>query len=134
MWVAVVWFGTSREGGHDRLPRDSVWKCAGMPGVSDPGAALVEAAVAEGHPVVPVPGPSAVLAALVVSGLPTREFTFVGFLPAKSSARQKRLQAFAREPTLCRKLSLHFLTGCPAVLKPFQVLKEFHGIHLQCKS
>jgi 16S rRNA (cytidine1402-2'-O)-methyltransferase len=67
-----------------------------MPGVSDPGAALVEAAIVAGVPVVPVPGPSAVLAALVVSGLPTREFTFVGFLPAKSSARQKRLQSFAR--------------------------------------
>jgi 16S rRNA (cytidine1402-2'-O)-methyltransferase len=56
---------------------------AGTPALSDPGIRLVSAAVAAGHPVVPIPGPSAVLAALVSSGLPTNQFTFLGFLPRK---------------------------------------------------
>lgn len=65
---------------------------AGTPALSDPGEALVAAAVAAGHEVVPIPGPSAAVAALVASGLPTREFTFVGFLPKKSGARRKLLE------------------------------------------
>lgn len=69
-----------------------------MPAINDPGSALVAAAVREGHKVIPIPGPSAVIAALVVSGLPSHEFAFVGFLPAKSSARQKRLQSLSGEP------------------------------------
>ena len=56
---------------------------AGTPALSDPGVRLVSAAVAAGFPVVPIPGPSAVLAALVSSGLPTNQFTFLGFLPRK---------------------------------------------------
>jgi 16S rRNA (cytidine1402-2'-O)-methyltransferase len=56
---------------------------AGMPGISDPGYPLIEATIAAGFPVVPVPGPSAHTAALVVSGLPTDQFLFVGFLPRK---------------------------------------------------
>jgi 16S rRNA (cytidine1402-2'-O)-methyltransferase len=56
---------------------------AGMPGISDPGYPLIEAAIEAGFPVVPVPGPSAHTAALVVSGLPTDQFHFVGFLPRK---------------------------------------------------
>jgi 16S rRNA (cytidine1402-2'-O)-methyltransferase len=56
---------------------------AGTPALSDPGVRLVSAAVAAGYPVVPVPGPSAVLAALTSSGLPTNQFTFLGFLPRK---------------------------------------------------
>jgi 16S rRNA (cytidine1402-2'-O)-methyltransferase len=66
---------------------------AGTPGVSDPGARLVAAAVAAGVRVVPIPGASAALAALVASGLPTDEFYFVGF-PARDGG--PRLQAFAR--------------------------------------
>jgi 16S rRNA (cytidine1402-2'-O)-methyltransferase len=66
---------------------------AGTPGVSDPGARLVAAAVAAGVRVVPVPGASAALAALVASGLPSDEFYFVGF-PARDGG--PRLQAFAR--------------------------------------
>ena len=65
---------------------------AGTPALSDPGEALVVAAVAAGHEVVSVPGPSAAVAALVASGLPTREFTFVGFVPKKSGARQRLLR------------------------------------------
>eukprot|EP00873_Tetraselmis_striata_P009277 jgi/Tetstr1/429541/TSEL_019446.t1 len=64
---------------------------AGMPGISDPGSALVAAAAGAGLPVVPVPGPCAVVAGLVGSGLPTEEFTFAGFLPAKPLARRQRL-------------------------------------------
>jgi 16S rRNA (cytidine1402-2'-O)-methyltransferase len=61
---------------------------AGTPSVSDPGYRVVRAAIAAGARVVPVPGPSAVLAALVASGLPTDRFFFVGFPPRKTGARQ----------------------------------------------
>ena len=71
---------------------------AGTPLVSDPGYRLVQAAIAAGLPVTPIPGPSALLTALVVSGLPTDRFFFEGFLPAKSGARRTRLQAIAGIP------------------------------------
>ncbi len=61
---------------------------AGTPGISDPGYELVRACVAEGIPVVPVPGPSALLAALVVSGLPVDRFLFGGFVPRKAGERR----------------------------------------------
>jgi 16S rRNA (cytidine1402-2'-O)-methyltransferase len=68
---------------------------AGTPGVSDPGYRLVRDARAAGIPVVPVPGPSAAVAALSVSGLPSDRFLFVGFLPSKAAARRKALQDLA---------------------------------------
>ncbi len=71
---------------------------AGTPLISDPGERLVAAAVAAGHAVVPVPGPSAVLSALTVSGLPAGSFTMLGFLPRRASARQKLLQRFRTAP------------------------------------
>src|SRR3990172_6348213 len=64
---------------------------AGMPGISDPGGHLVEAAVAAGHRVVPVPGASALTAALAASGLPARRFRYLGFLPRTSGQRRKLL-------------------------------------------
>lgn len=64
---------------------------AGTPLVSDPGARLVAAAIEAGHAVVPVPGPSAPLAALVASGLPAAPFTFLGFLPRKAGERDRLL-------------------------------------------
>ena len=64
---------------------------AGTPGISDPGFRLVNDAIARGARVVPVPGPAAFVAALVASGLPTDEFFFGGFLPARSSQRRARL-------------------------------------------
>jgi len=70
---------------------------AGMPAVSDPGERLVAAAAAAGHRVEVVPGPSAALAALVVSGLPTGRFCFEGFLPRKGRARAERLAELAAE-------------------------------------
>jgi 16S rRNA (cytidine1402-2'-O)-methyltransferase len=71
---------------------------AGMPGVSDPGERLVSAAVSAGHRVSVVAGPSAAIAALVVSGLSTGRFVFEGFLPRKGSGRSARLAALATEP------------------------------------
>ena len=78
--------------------RVAVVSDAGMPGISDPGERLVRAAVDAGHAVEVVPGPSAVLTALVVSGLPTGRFVFEGFLPRKGAARTERLAAVATEP------------------------------------
>ncbi|UAJ78424.1 16S rRNA (cytidine(1402)-2'-O)-methyltransferase [Leifsonia sp. ZF2019] len=71
---------------------------AGMPTVSDPGFHLVEAAAAAGVTVTALPGPSAVLTALAVSGLPTDRFTFEGFLPRKPGERSSALRALAAEP------------------------------------
>jgi len=68
---------------------------AGMPGVSDPGFRLVRACAEQGIEVRVVPGPSSVLAALAVSGLPTDRFVFEGFLPRKASDRRARLRALA---------------------------------------
>ena len=64
---------------------------AGTPGINDPGFRLVRLAIEDGLPVIPVPGPSALITALVSSGLPTDEFFFGGFLPAKTNARRSRL-------------------------------------------
>lgn len=71
---------------------------AGMPSVSDPGFRLVAAAAAAGVRVTCVPGPSAVLMALAVSGLPVDRFCFEGFVPRKSGERARALQALAAEP------------------------------------
>lgn len=71
---------------------------AGTPLVSDPGFRLVAAARAAGVKVSPVPGPSALIAALSVAGLPSDRFAFEGFLPAKAGARRERLSRLAGEP------------------------------------
>lgn len=71
---------------------------AGMPGISDPGEALVRAAIGVGAKVVPVPGPTAFVAALVASGLPTRRFVYEGFLPREPKGRRRRLRELAGEP------------------------------------
>ncbi|KJQ54472.1 16S rRNA (cytidine(1402)-2'-O)-methyltransferase [Microbacterium sp. SA39] len=71
---------------------------AGMPTVSDPGYGLVAEAVAQGVTVTAIPGPSAVLMALAISGLPTDRFTFEGFLPRKPGERRSVLRALAAEP------------------------------------
>ena len=81
----------------DRGQRVAVVTDAGMPGISDPGERLVAAAAAAGHRVEVVPGPSAALAGLVASGLPTGRFVFEGFLPRKGSGRSERLAVVAAE-------------------------------------
>ena len=70
---------------------------AGTPGMSDPGYELIAAAHERGIPVVPIPGPSAVVTALVISGLPTDRFVYTGFLPHKANARQRLLESVAHE-------------------------------------
>ncbi|MDZ7732026.1 MAG: 16S rRNA (cytidine(1402)-2'-O)-methyltransferase [Acidimicrobiia bacterium] len=80
-----------------RGERVAVVTDAGTPGISDPGERLVRAAVRGGHAVEVVPGPSAFVAALVASGLPTGRFVFEGFLPRKGSSRAGRLDELAAE-------------------------------------
>lgn len=98
---------------------------AGTPLVSDPGFKLVAEALAEKIPVTSAPGPSAVLAALVVAGLPTDRFFFEGFLPAKSGARRARIAELAAIPgtlvlfELARRLA-ETLADLAAVLGPRQ--------------
>jgi len=70
----------------------------GTPSVSDPGFSLVRAATVQGVPVVPLPGASALLAALVASGLPSTAFTFLGFLPHRSGERRRFLESFRDRP------------------------------------
>jgi 16S rRNA (cytidine1402-2'-O)-methyltransferase len=81
----------------DRGATVAVVTDAGTPGISDPGTRLVSAAVAGGHAVVAVPGPSAALAALVVSGLSTARFVVEGFLPRRGEERRRRLAELRRE-------------------------------------
>ncbi len=71
---------------------------AGTPGVSDPGTELVAQARAAGHPVIPVPGPSAVATALSASGLPADRYTFLGFLPRRGTDRRRLLAAVVDSP------------------------------------
>jgi 16S rRNA (cytidine1402-2'-O)-methyltransferase len=87
-----------------RAERVAMVTDAGMPGISDPGERLVRAAVAAGHSVEVVPGPSAAVAALVVSGLATGRYAFEGFLPRKGSARTARLAEVAAE----RRTTVHY--------------------------
>ncbi len=70
---------------------------AGTPGLSDPGYELIVAAKERGIPVIPIPGASAVITALVVSGLPTDRFTYIGFLPHKAGDRRRALESVANE-------------------------------------
>jgi len=78
--------------------RDVALVCnAGMPGISDPGYELIVAANQRGIPVVPIPGPSIIVTALAVSGLPTEKFTYLGFLPRKANGRRRLLESVANE-------------------------------------
>jgi 16S rRNA (cytidine1402-2'-O)-methyltransferase len=85
---------------------------AGMPGISDPGQDLIRLAIEEGIRVVGLPGPSAALLALVISGLPTEKFAFEGFLPSKSTDRKKALEMIRDERrTLVFYESPHRIAG-----------------------
>jgi 16S rRNA (cytidine1402-2'-O)-methyltransferase len=68
---------------------------AGTPGISDPGYYLINLAIEAGIKIVPIPGPTALISALSISGLPTDSFLFLGFLPRKTVARQHKLQTLA---------------------------------------
>ena len=83
--------GLLRDGKNVALISD-----AGTPGISDPGYVLIKAALEEGITVIPIPGPSAFLTALMASGLPTNQFLYLGFLPMKKG-RQTLLESFASE-------------------------------------
>ncbi len=86
---------------------------AGTPLISDPGFCLVRAARAAGFRLVPVPGPAACIAALSVAGLPVDHFVFEGFLPARATARRRRLEELRRESrTLVFHESSHRIVEC----------------------
>jgi 16S rRNA (cytidine1402-2'-O)-methyltransferase len=89
-----------KSGGRIALVSD-----AGTPGISDPGGWLVPAAIAAGIPVIPIPGASAALGALIASGLPAGEFHFLGFLPEKAGARRTRLEDLAQEANMAARTS-----------------------------
>jgi 16S rRNA (cytidine1402-2'-O)-methyltransferase len=95
---------------------------AGTPLVSDPGYRLVKAAIESGVPVQPIPGPSAVLAALVASGLPTDAFHFGGFLPHKAGQRAKALEALATE-----EATLVFYEAPHRVLEALEAIEQTLG-------
>lgn len=95
---------------------------AGMPGISDPGAHLVAEAVQAGVKVVPVPGPSAAIAGLVASGLPTDRFVFEGFLPRAKKQRRLRIEEIAGE-----ERTVVFYEAPHRLLKTLEVLAELMG-------
>ncbi|SEM38229.1 16S rRNA (cytidine1402-2'-O)-methyltransferase [Luteibacter sp. UNCMF331Sha3.1] len=95
---------------------------AGTPLISDPGFRLVRAARAAGFRVSPVPGPSAVVAALSVAGLPSDRFVFEGFLPAKAGARRSRLAELAGEPR-----TLIFYESSHRILESLQDMRDVFG-------
>lgn len=109
---------------------------AGMPGISDPGYELVRAAIAREITVVPIPGPSAIVAALAASGLPTDQFTYLGFLPRKSGERRRRLASVASETrSIIAFESPHRLLACLADIletlgdRPMAVGRELTKLH-----
>ncbi len=95
---------------------------AGTPGISDPGSVLIRKAIEEGIPVVSVPGPSALTAAISISGLPIEEFTFIGFLPQKKSQRQKTLRELSLD-----KRTLVFYEAPHRIIETLEDMKEIFG-------
>lgn len=111
---------------------------AGTPAINDPGYELVKAALAAGHEVCPIPGPSAPLAALVASGLPTDSFLYLGYLPRKTIERQRLLFRVADLPyTLIFFEAPHRLQAAlvdlEAVLgdRPLAIARELTKLHEQ---
>jgi len=91
-WSKLDYILNHLEGGDVALVSE-----AGMPGISDPGYELVVAASRRGIPLVPIPGPSIVITALAISGLPTGKFSYIGFLPRKANDRRRLLESVADE-------------------------------------
>jgi 16S rRNA (cytidine1402-2'-O)-methyltransferase len=109
---------------------------AGTPAINDPGYELVKAALAAGHNVCPVPGPSAPVAALAASGLPTDAFLYLGYLPRKSSERRELVGRIANSPyTLIFLETPHRLLDALADLesvlgdRPVAVARELTKLH-----
>lgn len=109
---------------------------AGMPIISDPGYELVRAAAEMGISVVPVPGPSAVMAAMAVSGLPADRFLYMGFLPRRKGKRRRRLEEVATLPyTLVVFETRHRLRASLADIldilgdRPLAVCRELTKLH-----
>ena len=126
------------------LARDAdllVLSDAGMPTVSDPGFVLVQAAVAEGVDVTAIPGPSAVITALAVSGLPTDRFAFEGFLPRKAGERMRRLADLAAdrrtlvffEAPSRLAASLESLAEAFGAERPAAVCRELTKLHVEVR-
>jgi 16S rRNA (cytidine1402-2'-O)-methyltransferase len=122
-----------REGRNVALVTD-----AGSPGIADPGFPVVRAAIAAGVRVESVPGPSAVIAALQVSGLPTDAFLFAGFLPPRGGARRRRLEELsAQRETVVVFESPHRIEAALADLeavweeRPVALVRELTKIHEQ---
>jgi 16S rRNA (cytidine1402-2'-O)-methyltransferase len=99
---------------------------AGTPGISDPAQRVVDAAIAAGHTVVPIPGPTAAIAALIASGLDASSFTFAGFLPHKKG-RQTALRLLAVE-----KRTLVLYESPHRILKLLEELREHCGNRRVC--
>lgn len=95
---------------------------AGTPGISDPGGILVEKAVEDGITVISVPGPSALIASVSISGLPIKEFTFIGFLSPKRTHRQKMLEELRME-----KRTLVFYEAPHRILETLEDMSEIFG-------
>ena len=95
---------------------------AGTPGISDPGYFLINLAADQKVPVVPIPGATAAIAALSVSGLPTDSFVFEGFLPAKHGARLKRLQKLLKE-----ERTIIFYEAPHKIMKTLEDMTEVFG-------
>jgi 16S rRNA (cytidine1402-2'-O)-methyltransferase len=95
---------------------------AGTPAINDPGYELVKAALAAGHPVSPVPGPSAPIAALAASGLPTDAFLYLGYLPRKTSERKTLFEQVSQHP-----YTLIFLESPHRILDSLTDLEAFLG-------
>jgi 16S rRNA (cytidine1402-2'-O)-methyltransferase len=95
---------------------------AGTPGLNDPGYELVRAAIVAGHSVSPIPGPSAPIAALVASGLPTDAYVYLGYLPRKSNDRQRLLKQVADY-----SFTLIFLEAPHRLMKSLQEMLELLG-------
>ena len=95
---------------------------AGTPGISDPGYFLINLAINENIPVVPIPGATAAIAALSISGLPTDRFVFEGFLPSKQTARKKRLKKLEQE-----ERTLIFYEAPHRIMKTMQDILDVFG-------
>ncbi len=108
---------------------------AGTPLVSDPGYRLVNLAVSEGIEIIPIPGPSSILAALVASGFPTDRFCFEGYLPKSSGKLKRRLDELAVEPRTMIFFETQFriLKSLPVMLEAFGDREIFVGRELTKK-